>query len=35
MEGPNGAAKILDLRPSTLRYRMKKLGVTHGRHQLS
>ncbi|MGH8532543.1 MAG: sigma 54-interacting transcriptional regulator [Gammaproteobacteria bacterium] len=35
IEGPNGAAKILDLRPSTLRYRMKKLGVTHGRHQLS
>ncbi len=35
IEGANGAAKILDLRPSTLRYRMKKLGVTHGRHQLS
>ncbi len=35
IEGPNGAAKILDLRPSTLRYRMKKLGVTHARHPLS
>lgn len=35
IEGSNGAAKILDLHPSTLRYRMKKLGVTHGRHQLS
>ncbi len=27
VEGPNGAARILDLHPSTLRYRMKKLGI--------
>lgn len=31
IEGPNGAAKILDLHPSTLRYRMKKLDVTQTR----
>jgi formate hydrogenlyase transcriptional activator len=27
IEGPNGAARTLDLHPSTLRYRMKKLGI--------
>jgi formate hydrogenlyase transcriptional activator len=27
IEGPSGAAKILDLHPSTLRSRMKKLGI--------
>ena len=27
IEGPKGAAKILDLHPSTLRLRMKKLGI--------
>ena len=27
IEGPNGAAKILDLHPNTLRSRMKKLGL--------
>jgi len=27
IEGPDGAAKILGLNPSTLRARMKKLGV--------
>jgi PAS domain S-box-containing protein len=27
IEGPDGAARILDLHPSTLRYRMKKLGL--------
>ncbi len=27
IEGPNGAAKILGLNPSTLRYRMQKLGI--------
>ena len=25
--GPGGAAQILDLNPSTLRFRMKKLGI--------
>jgi PAS domain S-box-containing protein len=28
IEGPNGAAAILKLHPSTLRFRMKKLGLT-------
>ena len=28
IEGANGAAQILSLQPSTLRYRMKKLGIT-------
>jgi PAS domain S-box-containing protein len=28
ISGPNGAAKTLDLNPSTLRYRIKKLGIT-------
>ncbi len=32
IEGPNGAAKILDLHSSTLRYRMKVLGITRVRH---
>jgi transcriptional regulator with GAF, ATPase, and Fis domain len=27
ISGPNGAAKILGLKPSTLRSRMKKLGI--------
>ena len=27
IQGPKGAAKILDLHPNTLRYRMKKLGI--------
>ena len=27
IEGPKGAAKILDIHPNTLRYRMKKLGI--------
>jgi len=31
IEGPNGAARTLDLHPSTLRYRMKKLGITPDR----
>jgi PAS domain S-box-containing protein len=33
IEGPNGAARILDLNPSTLRYRIKKLGIKLERHQ--
>ncbi len=32
VEGPSGAAQILDLHPSTLRYRMKVLGITRVRH---
>ncbi len=35
IEGPSGAAKILDMLPSTLRYRMKKLGITRTRHRIS
>jgi transcriptional regulator with GAF, ATPase, and Fis domain len=27
VEGPRGAAKVLGLQPSTLRSRMKKLGI--------
>ncbi len=32
IEGANGAAQILNLHPSTLRYRMKKLGLAKGSH---
>jgi transcriptional regulator with GAF, ATPase, and Fis domain len=28
IEGPKGAARLLDLKPSTARFRMKKLGIT-------
>jgi len=35
IEGPRGAAKILDLHPNTLRSRMKKLGVERARHRVS
>jgi DNA-binding response OmpR family regulator len=28
IEGPRGAAKLLDLKPSTARFRMKKLGIS-------
>ncbi|MGE0387710.1 MAG: sigma 54-interacting transcriptional regulator [Gammaproteobacteria bacterium] len=34
IEGPNGAAKILDMHASTLRYRMKKLGISADRRQI-
>ena len=27
IEGPRGAAKVLDLKASTLRFRIKKLGI--------
>ncbi|HEX2291623.1 MAG TPA: helix-turn-helix domain-containing protein, partial [Pseudonocardiaceae bacterium] len=27
VEGPNGAARLLNLKPSTARFRMKKLGI--------
>jgi transcriptional regulator with GAF, ATPase, and Fis domain len=32
IEGPRGAAKILDMHPNTLRSRMKKLGLERSRH---
>ncbi len=31
VEGPKGAARILGMKPGTLRYRMKKLGIAYGR----
>jgi PAS domain S-box-containing protein len=33
IEGPKGAAQILNMQPSTLRYRMKKLGITKAVHE--
>jgi formate hydrogenlyase transcriptional activator len=27
IEGPRGAAKLLDMKPSTMRYRIRKLGI--------
>jgi predicted ATPase/transcriptional regulator with GAF, ATPase, and Fis domain/tRNA A-37 threonylcarbamoyl transferase component Bud32 len=35
IEGPNGAAKLLNLHPNTLRSRMKKLGIKRTRHEIS
>ena len=35
VEGPEGAARILDVHPNTLRSRMKKLGVARVRHDIS
>jgi PAS domain S-box-containing protein len=35
VEGPRGAAKILDLHPNTLRSRMKKLGIRRTAHDPS
>ena len=35
IEGPNGAANLLRLNPSTLRSRMKKLGIERSREELS
>ncbi|HYK91333.1 MAG TPA: sigma 54-interacting transcriptional regulator [Acidobacteriota bacterium] len=32
IEGPRGAAKILNLHPNTLRHRMKKLGISRPAH---
>jgi transcriptional regulator with GAF, ATPase, and Fis domain len=32
--GPRGAAKILELNPSTLRNRMKKIGITRASHHI-
>jgi PAS domain S-box-containing protein len=34
VEGPNGAARILNLNPSTLRGRMKKLGINRNTRQI-
>jgi transcriptional regulator with GAF, ATPase, and Fis domain len=31
VNGPDGAAALLGINPSTLRNRMKKLGVSYGR----
>jgi hydrogenase-4 transcriptional activator len=33
VEGPHGAAKFLDIHPSTLRKRMNKLGIPYGRRR--
>ncbi|MGH2650579.1 MAG: sigma 54-interacting transcriptional regulator, partial [Actinomycetota bacterium] len=35
IEGPNGAATILNLHPNTLRSRMKKLGIPRPGHEIS
>jgi formate hydrogenlyase transcriptional activator len=35
IEGPKGAARILDLHPNTLRSRMKKLGIPRPHHGIS
>jgi PAS domain S-box-containing protein len=32
IDGPNGAAKVLDLHPNTLRSRLKKLGISRATH---
>jgi formate hydrogenlyase transcriptional activator len=33
VDGPRGAAKILDLHPNTLRHRMTKLGIQRSSHR--
>jgi formate hydrogenlyase transcriptional activator len=35
IEGPQGAAKLLNLHPNTLRSRMKKLGIKRLSHDIS
>ena len=35
IEGPKGAAKILNLHPNTLRHRISKLGIKHSTHRIS
>jgi formate hydrogenlyase transcriptional activator len=35
VDGPRGAAKILDLHPNTLRHRMSKLGIQRSFHRQS
>ena len=34
VHGPNGAARLLDVNPSTLRNRMKRLGIRYGRDRV-
>jgi len=34
IHGPSGAAELLGLNPSTLRHRMRKLGINHGRKKI-
>jgi formate hydrogenlyase transcriptional activator len=35
IDGPKGAAKILNIHPNTLRHRLKKLGIQGSRHRPS
>ena len=35
IDGPQGAARLLNLNPSTLRSRMKKLGIRRSAEELS
>jgi formate hydrogenlyase transcriptional activator len=35
IEGPNGAARILNLHPNTLRHRMSRLGIKRSTHRIS
>jgi PAS domain S-box-containing protein len=35
IEGPRGAARVLDLHPNTLRSRMQKLGIRRSSHEIS
>ncbi len=35
IEGPKGAARLLELHPNTLRSRMKKLGIQRSTHEIS
>jgi formate hydrogenlyase transcriptional activator len=35
IEGPKGAARLLNLHPNTLRSRMKKLGIKRSDHEIS
>jgi PAS domain S-box-containing protein len=35
IDGPNGAARILELHPNTLRSRLKKLGISRTAHEVS
>ena len=35
IDGPRGAAQLLELHPNTLRSRLKKLGITRPNHDLS
>jgi formate hydrogenlyase transcriptional activator len=35
IEGPRGAAKILEMHPNTLRSRLKKLGISRVSHEVS